>query len=152
MVILVDDWKAVFSCVIIPKSLPHPPVLHDSEAPWCHAVDAPVRDPLVVADRDGEAAVVGAHHPDLVVGGAGKGQLAALAGVHRLHRHPAWARWRWKGLMRCNPVRWCWLVCLGLLVFMEIFTRVVGGRLGLAGIGPDLNNHGKPQGPIRLSP
>ena len=71
------------------KKPPHPPVLHDSEAPWCHAVDAPVRDPLVVADRNGEAAVVGAHHPDLVVGGAGKGQLAALTRVHRLHRHPA---------------------------------------------------------------
>ena len=44
-----------------------PPVLHDPETPWCHAVDAPVCDALVVADRDGEAAVVGAHHPDLVV-------------------------------------------------------------------------------------
>ena len=36
-----------------------PPVLHDSEAPWCHAVDTPVGNPLVVADRNGEAAVVG---------------------------------------------------------------------------------------------
>ena len=48
----------------------HPPVLHDPETPGRHAVDAPVGDALVVADRDGEAAVVGAHHPDLVVGGA----------------------------------------------------------------------------------
>ena len=45
----------------------HPPVLHDPETPWCHAVDAPVGDALVVADRDGESAVVGAHHTDLVV-------------------------------------------------------------------------------------
>ena len=52
--------------MIIPKSLPHPPVLHDSEAPWCHTVDTPVRDPLVVADGDGEAAVVGPHHADHV--------------------------------------------------------------------------------------
>ena len=65
------------------------PVLHDPEAPWCHAVDTPVGDPLVVADRDGEAAVVGAHHPDLVVGGAGKGQLAPLTRIHCLHGHPA---------------------------------------------------------------
>ena len=47
----------------------HPPVLHDPETPRRHAVDAPVGDALVVADRDGEAAVVGAHHTDLVVGG-----------------------------------------------------------------------------------
>ena len=47
----------------------HPPVLHDPETPRRHAVDAPVGDALVVADRDGEAAVVGAHHPDLVVRG-----------------------------------------------------------------------------------
>ena len=47
----------------------HPPVLHDPETPWRHAVDAPVCDALVVADRDGEAAVVGAHHTDLVVRG-----------------------------------------------------------------------------------
>ena len=39
----------------------HPPVLHDPETPRCHAVDAPVCDALVVADRDGEAAVVGAN-------------------------------------------------------------------------------------------
>ena len=38
-----------------------PPVLHDPEAPWRHTVDTPVRDPLVVADRDGESAVVGAN-------------------------------------------------------------------------------------------
>ena len=44
----------------------HPPVLHDPETPRCHAVDAPVCDALVVADRDREAAVVGAHHTDLV--------------------------------------------------------------------------------------
>ena len=44
----------------------HPPVLHDPETPRCHAVDAPVGDALVVADRDGEAAIVGAHHTDLV--------------------------------------------------------------------------------------
>ena len=44
----------------------HPPVLHDPETPRSHAVDAPVGDALVVADRDGEAAVVGAHHTDLV--------------------------------------------------------------------------------------
>ena len=66
-----------------------PPVLHDSEAPWCHAVDTPVGNPLVVADRNGEAAVVGAHHPDLVVGGTGKGQLAALTRIDCLHRHTA---------------------------------------------------------------
>ena len=47
----------------------HPPVLHDPETPRCHAVDAPVCDALVVADCHREAAVVGAHHPDLVVVG-----------------------------------------------------------------------------------
>ena len=41
-----------------------PPVLHDPETPRRHAVDAPVCDALVVADRDGEAAVVGAHDAD----------------------------------------------------------------------------------------
>ena len=80
--------------IIVFNTIIFPPVLHYSEAPWCHAVDTPVRDPLVVADGDGEAAVVGTHHPDLVVGGAGKGQLAALARIHRLHRHPARARCR----------------------------------------------------------
>ena len=44
----------------------NPPVLHDPETPGRHAVDAPIGDALVVADRDGESAVVGAHHTDLV--------------------------------------------------------------------------------------
>ena len=73
---------------MIPRLNDDPPVLHDPETPWRHAVDAPVGDALVVADRDGEAAVVGAHHSDLVVGGAGEVQLAALACIHGLHRHP----------------------------------------------------------------
>ena len=58
-------------CIDIIQSFnDNPPVLHDPETPRRHAVDAPVRDALVVADRDGEAAVVGAHYPDLVFGGA----------------------------------------------------------------------------------
>ena len=51
---------------MIPRLNDDPPVLHDPETPGRHAVDAPVCDALVVADRDGEAAVVGAHHTDLV--------------------------------------------------------------------------------------
>ena len=54
---------------MIPRLNDDPPVLHDPETPRCHAVDAPIGDALVVADRDGESAVVGAHHTDLVVGG-----------------------------------------------------------------------------------
>ena len=38
------------------------PVLQDAEAPGRHAVDAPVRDAVLVADGHAEAAVVGAHH------------------------------------------------------------------------------------------
>ena len=60
----------------------HPPVLHDSETPWRHAVDAPVCDALVVADRDGEAAVVSAHHPDLVGEG---GELENIHGTQSTH-------------------------------------------------------------------
>ena len=52
---------------MIPRLNDDPPVLHDPETPRRHAVDAPVGDALVVADRDGKAAVVGAHHTDLVV-------------------------------------------------------------------------------------
>ena len=51
---------------MIPRLNDDPPVLHDPETPRRHAVDAPIGDALVVADRDGESAVVGAHHPDLV--------------------------------------------------------------------------------------
>ena len=51
---------------MIPWLNDDPPVLHDPETPGRHAIDAPIGDALVVADRDGEAAVVGAHHPDLV--------------------------------------------------------------------------------------
>ena len=51
---------------MIPRLNDDPPVLHDPETPGRHAVDAPVCDALVVADGDGESAVVGAHHTDLV--------------------------------------------------------------------------------------
>ena len=63
----------------------HPPVLHDPETPRRHAVDAPVGDALVVADRDGEAAVVGAHHLDHRVARLARDlQRLALASVRRL--------------------------------------------------------------------
>ena len=46
------------------KSILFPPVLHYSEAPWCHAVDTPVGDAVLVTDTDTEPPIVCSHHFD----------------------------------------------------------------------------------------
>ena len=57
------------------------PFIENPERSWLHAVDAPVGDALVVADGDGEAAVVGPHQVDggaLLAGDVQDGALAAI--------------------------------------------------------------------------
>ena len=49
-------------------------------------------------------------------------------------------------------MRACPLMLTRLLRFVSFYGNFYeGGRGGLAGIGADLNNHGNPAGPIRLS-
>ena len=69
------------------KSHHHPliPVLEDPEAPGRHAVDGPVRDPVLVADADTEPPVVGPHDPDHGPLGTHQVQLVALTRVRGLH-------------------------------------------------------------------
>ena len=66
--------------------LPVGPVLQNPEAPWRHAVDAPVGDPGLVTDGHREATVVSSHHFYHMVRRTGQRQLAALARVRCLHR------------------------------------------------------------------
>ena len=55
----------------------------------CHAVDAPVGEAVAVADGDGEAAVVGAHHLDHRVRRLARDlQRLPLAPVRRLVSRP----------------------------------------------------------------
>ena len=58
--------------------------LEDSGCSRRHAVDAPVGVAVLVADGDGEPAVVGPDHLDRLVGLALNGQVVALAAVGSL--------------------------------------------------------------------
>ena len=64
------------------------PVLEDPEAPGRHAVDAPVGDPVLVADPDREPPVVGPHDLDDRPRGTLQVQPVPLAGVGGLHGLP----------------------------------------------------------------
>ena len=61
------------------------PVLQDPEAPRCHAVDAPVGDPVLVTDTDRKPPVVRPHHLDDRPLGTLEVQGVPLAGIGGLH-------------------------------------------------------------------
>lgn len=71
---------------------PHPAAVSDDVVGAVGlAVDAPVQRPMLVADRDGEAAVVCPYQRYELTLGTGKAQLAALASVRRLVERAATA-------------------------------------------------------------
>ena len=60
------------------------PLAPGSDDPQCagrHTVDGPVRVAVVVADRDGESAIVGSDNVEVKAGPAGDVQPAVLTGV-----------------------------------------------------------------------
>ena len=71
--------------LIIKGNHPLIPVLKDAEAPGRHAVDAPVGDPVLIADADTEPPVVCPHHPDHRPLGAHQVQLVTLTRIRGLH-------------------------------------------------------------------
>ena len=46
------------------------PVLQNAEAPGCHAVDTPIRNPFFITNSHREPTIVGAHNLDHKAGGA----------------------------------------------------------------------------------
>ena len=81
--ILSSDWDSGNLIIKAPHTLI--PVLEDPEAPGRHTVDAPVGDPVLVADADTEPPVVGPHHPNDRPLGAHQVQLVSLTSIRGLH-------------------------------------------------------------------
>ena len=61
----------------------------DPQSAGRHAVDGPVRVAVVVADRDGESAIVCSDNVEVEAGSTGDVQPAVLAGVVRLVLAPS---------------------------------------------------------------
>lgn len=71
-------WTLLWWCLV--------PVLKDSQAPGGHAVDTPVRDPVLVADANTEPSIVGSHDLDHVAWWTRQIQRVPLTRVWCLHR------------------------------------------------------------------